>query len=345
MIKADYFTCKKNRTTFILSILVFIIHMPSLANYTLEGSFGNAVYIGSELLTLFSRVAVPLFLIMSGALFYRNYELNKTKEKYKSRFKSLVVPYLVWNIIWVVFNLICSYTSISKFFINRQLFTLSAGNILGGIFLYKAYAPFWFIFDLIIFTLICPFLYFAVKNKKVGICVLAALIILNMFGIGLPESVFFRYDALTYYFAGALLGRHGFDLFKRKSTLGQRILAICVFAAGYVYLFLENNKILPSILYVPVLLCMCFAFWVIMDFFVGDGYFGFETASFLIFATHMNVGTIFAKLLYIAMPKSMYFAPINYILTLVLSTAVICLFDALLKKLPRLRNILTGARK
>ena len=162
MIKADYFTCKKNRTTFILSILVFIIHMPSLANYTLEGSFGNAVYIGSELLTLFSRVAVPLFLIMSGALFYRNYELNKTKEKYKSRFKSLVVPYLVWNIIWVVFNIICSYTPISKFFINRQLFTLSAGNILGGIFLYKAYAPFWFIFDLIIFTLICPLLYFAV---------------------------------------------------------------------------------------------------------------------------------------------------------------------------------------
>ena len=166
-----------------------------------------------------------------------------------------------------------------------------------------------------------------------------------MFGIGLPESVFFRYDALTYYFAGALLGRHGFDLFKSKSTSKQRVAAICVFVAGYVYLFLENNKILPSILYVPVLLCMCFAFWVIMDFFVGDGYFGFETASFLIFATHMNVGTIFAKLLYIAMPKSMYFAPINYILTLVLSTAVICLFDALLKKLPRLRNILTGARK
>ena len=344
MIKADFFTCKKYKTTFILSILVFIIHMPSLPNYNLDGNFGGAVLFVSQILNMIAKVAVPLFLIISGALFYRNYEPDMTLKKYKSRFKSLVIPYLSWNIIWVVFNLLCSYTPVSKFFINRQLFSLSVGNILGGIFFYKAYGPFWFIFDLIVFTLFCPLLYLIVKNKKVGTAALLILIILNMFGYGLPEEIFYRHDALTYYLAGALIGRHGFSFFKRESTFAQRIIAAPVCLSCIVCLYFEYKEIIPGTVHVPILFVMCFAFWFIMDFFVKDGYHDFETISFLIFAMHLNVGAVFAKLLYLAMPKSVYFAPVNYVLTIVLTVIFIYLFDIVLRRIPYLRRILTGQR-
>ncbi len=344
MIRADFFTCKKYKTTFILSILVFIIHMPSLPNYNLDGNFGGAVLFVSQILNMIAKVAVPLFLIISGALFYRNYEPDMTLKKYKSRFKSLVIPYLSWNIIWVVFNLLCSYTPVSKFFINRQLFSLSVGNILGGIFFYKAYGPFWFIFDLIVFTLFCPLLYLIVKNKKIGTAAFLILIILNMFGYGLPEEIFYRHDALTYYLAGALIGRYGFDLFKRKSSPTVRIIAVPVFIACIVGLYAEYKEILPGAVHVPILLVMCFAFWLIMDFFVKDGYHDFETISFLVFAMHLNVGAVFTKLLYLAMPKSVYFAPVNYVLTIVLTVVFIYLFDIVLRRIPCLRRILTGQR-
>lgn len=344
MINSDYFTCKKYKTTFILSILVFIIHMPTLPNYNLDGNFGGAVLFVSQILDMIAKVAVPLFLIISGALFYRNYEPDMTLKKYKSRFKSLVIPYLSWNIIWVVFNLLCSYTPISKFFINREVFSLSVGNILGGIFFHRAYGPFWFIFDLIVFTLFCPLLYWVVKNKKIGTAVLAVLVILNMFGYGLPKVIFYRHDALTYYLAGALIGRHGFDLFKRKSTPTARIIAAPVFIACIIGLYAEYQEILPGAVHVPILLVMCFAFWLIMDFFVKDGYHDFETISFLVFAMHLNVGAVFTKLLYLVMPKTVYFAPVNYILTLVITVIFIYLFDIVLRRIPCLRRILTGQR-
>ena len=124
-ISSDYFTSKKNKVTFLLAVLVFFIHISTLANYSLSGHIGKFLFTFHSLMLILAEVAVPMFFIISGALFYKNYTPSKTLEKYKSRFFSLVIPYLFWNTLWMIFDIICSYTAISKFFIGRQKFKIT----------------------------------------------------------------------------------------------------------------------------------------------------------------------------------------------------------------------------
>lgn len=150
---------------------------------------------------------------------------------------------------------------------------------------------------------------------------------------------------MIYYLAGALIGRYSFDLFQRKSTLSERIVAIPIASVCVIYFFSCGKGTQTSIFVTPVLLIYCFAFWVISDFFVGERYYVFETESFLVFAMHLNVGTIFAKILYALFPKSMYFGPINYVLTIISTVCFIRVVDFGLKRYtPCLRELLTGQR-
>ena len=68
-IRPDYFTLKKERTMFLLSILVFTIHISTLKNYDLSSDLGQVVMGIKTFITAFARMAVPLFMIISGALF------------------------------------------------------------------------------------------------------------------------------------------------------------------------------------------------------------------------------------------------------------------------------------
>lgn len=49
---------------------------------------------------------VPFFFMLSGYLFFRTYSSKKWKEKLISRLHTLLIPYLIWNAIYVVFMMI-----------------------------------------------------------------------------------------------------------------------------------------------------------------------------------------------------------------------------------------------
>ena len=55
--------------TFVLAILEFTIHISSLANYTLEGIWGDTSL--QRAIDAINVLAVPLFFIISASLFYR----------------------------------------------------------------------------------------------------------------------------------------------------------------------------------------------------------------------------------------------------------------------------------
>lgn len=48
------------------------------------------------------ETCVPFFFMISGYLFFRTYQSCKWREKLQSRVKSLLVPYLLWNIFYAV---------------------------------------------------------------------------------------------------------------------------------------------------------------------------------------------------------------------------------------------------
>lgn len=48
------------------------------------------------------ETCVPFFFMISGYLFFRTYQSSRWSEKLQSRTKSLLVPYLLWNVFYAV---------------------------------------------------------------------------------------------------------------------------------------------------------------------------------------------------------------------------------------------------
>lgn len=92
--------------------LAILLHHANLKNY-FNGD-GNSIII--YVMDFFSVIAIPAmtwFFFISGYLFFRQFEMNQLLRKWKSRFKSLVIPYLLWNTV-AVFLLLISRTEISS---------------------------------------------------------------------------------------------------------------------------------------------------------------------------------------------------------------------------------------
>lgn len=343
-IYADYFTNKKVKVTFFLSILVFFIHISTLANYNLSNDFsGKVLQTIHKLIWILSQVAVPMFFIISGIMFYRNYSIEKTLEKYKSRFFSLVIPYWFWNTICMIFDIICSYTPISNYFIGREKFQITFINIIWGIFFHKC-TPFWFIFNLIIFIFLCPLIYFLIKNKIVGVLIIISFIILNMFNIGLPKSIFFRSDPLIYYLIGSFIGKHYFSCFYNKSNKSISIISLIIGVVCYFILFINYYNIINLSFLLPIIfIIFSLSIWFSFDLLKNNKHYAYEKESFLIYALHINTSAIFTKLVYIILPKTILCAAINFILTIIVTIILICTFGIIIEKyLPKFKKIIAG---
>lgn len=53
----------------------------------------------SELCNEITSLSMAFFFFVSGFLFFYNFDISKIKNKYKSRVRSLLVPFILWNLI------------------------------------------------------------------------------------------------------------------------------------------------------------------------------------------------------------------------------------------------------
>ena len=166
VIDYKYFWKKKTIVSFILSVLVVLIHASSFSQYIRSVEipfFENFINIFfRKALPLF---AVPLFFIILGATFFRDYNSSDYLKKIKNRIRTLAVPYLIWNILCMIFSIIISNTFISNYLIGRQKFVFTAENVLLSVFHYKCNGPFWFVFALMLYVLLTPLIQILIKNK------------------------------------------------------------------------------------------------------------------------------------------------------------------------------------
>lgn len=340
---ADYFSVKKIRITFILAILVFTIHISSLYNYSLDNELGVWIVEIQKIINAFARVAVPLFFIISGVLFYRNYSYDKTISKWKSRMYSLVIPYFVWNCIWFVFEILCSYTPISNYYIGRKKIVLSIETIWRSCFLGEVNPPFWFIYDLIVFVLICPLIYTVVRHRIWGIFAITAVYIWISVDGKWAAQIFQYSDAILYYLVGSYIGVHFFEKFKERVAIKSSFLycggiVICTWLIYKDFIFIGVINIRPIILILFALML-----WRLFDIFENRRYYRFEQESFLVYAMHMNVSAVITKIIYFLLPKVTIFSVINYLATLVVTIFLIVEFAFIIRKyLPKIGRIITG---
>lgn len=197
-----------------------------------------------------ARVAVPLFFVISGYLFFYNTDLNLKSYKTKliKRFHSLLIPYILWNI----------FVGIFQYISQKYLNEITSG---GKSFIldYKWYEwikifwnftdgtpicnQFWFIRDLMVIVIISPLIYFFIKKTKIyGLLLIFILYLTN----SLPKFSFYTVEPY-YFFLGAYFSINKIDIvdfstqyFKNKIWLYSVLLLLSVLIS-YQYIPLNNN--------------------------------------------------------------------------------------------------------
>ena len=340
---------KKELVSFLLSILVFFIHsnfaqeivgdsVMSVVNYRVSYFFSNSI----------TRFAVPMFFVLSGITFFKGYDNKKYFTKIKSRIFTLVIPYLIWNTVWMLWEIFTSHSFLAKFSENNVPYPLDLVSILKGIFFYNCNVPFWFVFDLIVFSLAAPLVFLIIRNKYVGIISVVALSVVSLFGIYLPMEVFYYPMAIVFYLMGAIIGYHFFGFASKKSSRPLQI-ASAVFLAAYI---LAKN-IAPQKIHIDNYLTQtmaytlaAFALWNVTDIFIeGLKMRPMYRRSFAIYAMHLPIAIVILKVLSFCTSQSEWLEIPKFIIMIILTLVIINLVCAFLERFaPKIYAVLMGNR-
>lgn len=240
----EYLSKKIKIVSFIAILCVVFQHAINFTGYIDPSS----TFIGTHSLNAFSqyvlgygfaRPAVAIFFILSGYLFFRNFTLAKTFAKMKSRFRSLCIPYILWNTVGILFIVLLQISPLPI----GSLQSLYTGNLIGrtfGEYLHIILShgvsfQLWFLVDLMLYTLLAPIFYIILKYSSIFF--LVPMYILWILQIPLPPVFSFIYRGGLFYLLGAYIALYGVYLPKEK----MKPIAIVSFIFWVVMLVIKTS--------------------------------------------------------------------------------------------------------
>ena len=345
----SYFWHKKTILSFIAIVFVVIIHNSATNQYTTlppDTITNFTTHLHNFLAYILGSVAVPFLFFISGVAFFRNYKPNLYFTKLKSRAKSILIPYLIWNLFGLLFAILYTYTPLSSYISGRELFTPTPGNILAGIFLYKYNFQFWFLFDLMFYILLTPIINLLIHYKISGFitCFLALL-------LPLLTSSFLNINTnfTVFYILGCFIGKHYLPYFTKPSTKSLRLtsllatIILLTIQALTFYNLIPTPHIISQLILVLLLLSLYFA----SDFFLTKIKTTpkFTKESFPLYTLHTYFIAIIIKLIYLINPNSSLMLLINELSSTLITIIIVVSISSLIhKKLPKLHTFLFGGR-
>lgn len=207
--------------SFIAILFVIYIHSPYVE--ATEFPIAQCVqgFVADFGLAIFS---VPMFYAISGLLFFNGVrKVSECFPKIKKRSRSLLVPYIIWNLVFVGWYVVMAYTpGVSNFVNSDILSSIQFSNPISTFrFLFVDPAGFhlWFLRDLMMFVLLSPVLYIAVKRFP-------WLTILFLFiGFGWIPRIGIVYFAL----GGVISIQNGLDGLSALLTKQRTILLLSIY--------------------------------------------------------------------------------------------------------------------
>ena len=239
------------------------------------------------------RLDIPFFMMISGYLFFRNMSWEALPGKWRRRIHSLLIPYLLWNILYYFAEILGSYVPglnglLGKYYLKPDLF----GLIRAAVF-FESNPVFWFMFQLILLVILAPVLWFFLKRKWTAVLFAAFLGLLWWFW---PPVPVLNTDDLIYYYAGAFWAVHGRSL-AEKGWSRRRALAgagIVLLGAAIYQIHLRTLLPQPLVLYLMIL---PWGIWLLIDERRIPEPKRYMKETFFIYATHFYVVRLLGKVL------------------------------------------------
>ncbi len=298
------------------------------------------------------RITVPLFFLMSGYLFFAGFVWSKESyaTKLRSRTKSLLVPFLFWNILTLlVLALGQAIPATSTFFFDRHALIATFGafdylNALIGLNRLPIAYQFWFIRDLMILVLLVPLIHFAIRFAPLPFLFLLSFRwIVDGWPLLIPTS-----EAMLFFCVGAYLASKKMSLFY-LDTFGVIIIVLYLAIATIDILIgnLPPNPYLHKIgVAIGVPAALCSTKFIAQHERLRSLIIGLSGASFFVYAIHEPLLKILMRISYrFISPESPYAILALYFLipTITILVAVIA-HRGFSSVAPRLASIVTGGR-
>ena len=134
--------------SFILSLMVVWVHSENTELFLGELGRETMVYsLENFFAQTLGQIAVPGFFMISAYLFYRNFQFSKTVSKWKSRCKSLLLPYVLWNILYYLGYVVVTRLSFVENIIGKEPVAFNLKELLLAAVYYKYNPVFWYLFQ------------------------------------------------------------------------------------------------------------------------------------------------------------------------------------------------------
>lgn len=341
--------------TFFCAILVVFIHSYNLKVYSINSKsigFAKFTYIIEAFISQgVARVAVPLFFVISAFLFFYNIpkdhvSFNWFVKKYRKRFKSLVIPFLIWNTISYFIYLIPYFVVSMKPILIGSIKEITFLDFLNGVFLFKYNMIFWFIFNLIILIALSPIIYLVLKNKIRGRVVTIFILMLWLFRTKNGNAILdsrFRLDALCFFTIGTYIALNGERIFKKILDKKYALLLVLFWVS-----LLTINIISPTkFIYKFGIFIGVIALWYGFDLIINNVPIKkYMNHTFMIYALHTVILKITTNLIINIQGKDTNFALLNYFISPILTLIIIYVVSNILKRyFPTLYGTINGSRE
>lgn len=242
--------------SFILFIGVMIIHTYNLEVYGIETQNGGMIAAFEVFINkLANGVCVPYFFVISGFLFFRNFDMKMLSAKYRTRSKSILIPYIVWNTIYYLF-----FACITRLPYLSGVLNTSSETELGIAaylrYIWEGYYIFWFLRVLIWMILLTPVLYVLLKRRKYywPEIILVILILIALNKTFLPHNL-----VNAYYVIGAYIGINFSklpDKYDKRISVAAAVMFPILLAMGGIF----AGNIIYNCIFIAVS-------WLVLDLF------------------------------------------------------------------------------
>lgn len=343
---------------FPLMVLVVFIHsyvtFSSMSGGVIGKIYNNFItdFVRNIVSQGFARTAVPLFFLMSGYLFFVGFKSTKVAylRKIKNRTRTLLIPFLFWNIATLLLIAIAQAMPITKDFFsagNAPVASFGASDYISAIFgigRSPISYQFWFIRDLMVLVLLAPAI--RIANRYAVLTFIVVLFACWMAGVWPVRTP--SVEATLFFSIGALVAASRKSLFafdKHGTAVIAAYLPIVIADALLMqetfHTYLHKIGIVFGV--VAVLYSTKF---VATSNRVKRAILSLGGASFFVFAAHEPLLTIARKLTYkILSPESWGLVlSLYFIIPIFVISILVVIYRALLGISPTLVGAVTGGR-
>lgn len=200
---------------FPLIVLVLYMHIVPLEHFEITGELSSmniynfmAEFVAHNL----GRMAVPCFFLFSGYFYFRKmgkWNASFYMHQQRKRLLTLVLPYLLWNVLKIVVILAKGYISNAIGWNGDADLNFIYSSSLWELMISPIDEPLWFLRDLIVMTFLAPLFYYLFRYLKWWGVLLLLLIYLSAMELPIRG---FSMTAIFFFGVGAYWGGQGRNL-------------------------------------------------------------------------------------------------------------------------------------